>query len=446
MRPARAGRQVAAVLLLLAACESRERRAEAPAFSDIRVASRETPNGATPMFLVASNGARILAWVSAPGGGSDGRLQLSVTLPGAATPLPTAQIVDPLGPIEAHGEAPPQLAADAEGTLYALYTVGKSVPGERFPRSALRLVRSEDGGRSWSAPVTINEGEAFGSHNFHALLAGPKGRLYAAWLGGKGGASMVWLRRSEDGGRSWHETQLLHADPTCPCCRSGLALGPDGTLYAAWRNIFAGDVRDVVVARSRDGGATWDPPVRPRADGWVFPGCPHAGPSLRVDAAGAVHIAWWTGKGGSAGVYYARSDDGGKSFMALTIAVGERSRPSHVQLAVTATGPVVVWDDGQSAIPRILLRASEDGGRSFGKAMVVSAAELAASFPVVGIAGDSLRIAWSSTGTAGYEAAMAEEHHHDAKEPMGLPRVGQREILERTVPLAALVARPGRED
>ncbi len=76
---------------------------------------------------------------------------------------------DPLGPIEAHGEAPPQLAADPAGGISVLYTVGKEVPGERFPKSALRFIRSADSGRTWSEPRTVNDGTEFGSHNFHAL-------------------------------------------------------------------------------------------------------------------------------------------------------------------------------------------------------------------------------------------------------------------------------------
>lgn len=427
---------VGAVTLVGAACAGGGTPAASAAFTEARVASQETENGATPMFIVAPGGARVLAWVSAPGGGADGRLHLAVTPPGATAALPTVEIQDPLGPIEPHGEAPPQLGADSAGGLFVVYTVGKEVPGERFPRSALRLVRSEDSGKSWGAPVTVNEGEAFGSHSFHSVLASADGKLFIAWVG----QSKVWLRRSDDRGKTWHATQVLHGEPTCPCCRTSLALGKDGTLYASWRKIFEGDVRDVVVARSSDGGATWQEPVRPRADGWVFPGCPHAGPSLRVNAGGAVHIAWWTGKPGDAGVYYARSEDGGKSFAAVPIAVGARSTPAHVQLAIGPSGPVVVWDDGQGPIPRILLRASADGGASFGPVLLVSGENAAGSFPVLGVVGDSLRVAWSSTGTEAHHEEEAEKHAK-GHESMGLPRVGQKVILERTAALAGLLPR-----
>lgn len=190
------------------------------------------------------------------------------------------------------------------------------MPGERFPRSALRFSRSDDRGRTWSEPASVNEGERFGSHNFPALLAGPGGSVWAAWLSSSRGRSGVWLRRSVDGGRTWAPATLIDASEACPCCRTGLALGRDGSLYVSWRKVFDNGVRDVVVMRSPDAGDQWEAPVRPREDGWVIAACPHAGPALAVGPDGAVHIAWWTGKEGEAGVYYGRSVDRGRTFTA----------------------------------------------------------------------------------------------------------------------------------
>ena len=429
--PMRAHIRCFIVAVLLAACAQRDE--SAAGFTPARVVSHETENGATPMFLSAPSGARVVAWVSAQGGGSDGTLNVSVTPAGSAGPLPTATIRDPLGAIEAHGEAPPQLAADSAGAISVLYAVGKEVPGKRFPMSAMRFIRSTDDGRTWSTPVTVNDGHDFGSHNFHALTVAPGGSLLATWLDAREGHSGVWMSRSDDGGRTWEPNRPIYQEPTCPCCRTSVAVASDGAIYVAWRAILPGDVRDVVVTKSVDGGQTWGKPVRPRPDGWVYPGCPHAGPSLEVDEEGRVHVAWWTGKEGEAGVYYARSGDGGETFTAQAIATGERARPAHIQLALApADGVFLAWDDGLSDMPRVLVRSSADGGRTFGPEDVLSDPGAAASFPVVAVFGDSVAVAWSQTTAAEHQAQLAARvDMSDPKAVQSLPRVGQSEILLR---------------
>lgn len=438
-------RSTASILVLAgaAACAPARERTDPPAmaaFTPAQVVSQATENGATPMFLATPAGDRVVAWVSAAGGGSDGVANFAVTPAGAGDARPVVQVRDPLGPIEPHGEAPPKLAADGAGRLFFLYAVGKEVPGQRFPVSALRFIRSEDGGATWSAPVTVNDPGrfgAFGAHNFHALTAGPDGTLLATWLHAPMGKSGVALSRSTDQGRTWEPMRMIFADSTCPCCRTAVAMDGSGSIWVAWRRIFDGNVRDVVVMRSRDGGVTWDAPVRPHADEWVYPGCPHAGPSLALGAEGVLHLAWWTGKEGAAGVYHARSADGGATWVTTPLATGARSTPAHVQLVTAPGGAVVVaWDDGLSALPRVLLRRSLDGGATFAPVEVLSDSGVAATFPVLAVAGDSLAVAWSQATGAEHRAALARRA--DMRDPnavMRLPRVGQSEILVRTGPL-----------
>lgn len=429
------------VSMALAACAAPAPSEGEPAgFGPRRLASAETANGATPMLIISAAGTRALSWVADPHTGEPSELHLVLRRPDGETTRSVLR--DPLGAIEPHGEAPPQLAFAADGEVVAVYTVGREIPGRRFPASALRLARTIGGGTEWAAPVTVNEGEEFGSHNFHALLAGTRGDFYVAWLSSTAGNSGVWLRRTADGDTRWQPSRPIHAEPTCPCCRTALAEGPDGALYAAWRKIFAGEVRDIVVVRSDDGGESWTEPVRPRADEWVFPGCPHAGPALRVDPDGVVHIAWWTGKTGEAGVWYARSTDRGRSFTAEPVAIGERSAPAHVQLAPVAGGAVVAWDDGLGAAPRILMRRM---GAIPGPILVLSEAGAAASYPVLGVVNDSVVVAWTQMTTAAHHAAMAERPDmNDPEAVMSLPQVGQSAIWERSGPVTALAVPGGQ--
>lgn len=427
---------VAAAAMLTGACE----HPRAIELGKATPVSTATGVGTAPMFAVSPAGARAVAWVSAPGGGTDGRLYLSVN---GSEPI---EIRDPLGPIAAHGESPPELAYGPDGALNALYVVGKVRPDRRFPLGALRFVRSTDGGAHWTAPATVTDDSVFGSHNFHALHAGADGTLYASWLDGRAGRSGAYLASSTDGGTTWSANQRVAPGEACPCCRTAIATAADGTLYLAWRKVSADSVRDIVVARSADHGKSWSAPRTVHDDNWVFNACPHAGPSLAVDSAGTLHVAWWTGRDGIAGVYYAQSRDGAQTFSEpVPLQAPALARPAHVQLATAGHGRILVaWDDGSGAAPLIKLKVSSDNGRSFGSAIPLSDPGQAAGFPVLAVTGDSVAIAWSEENPD--EAARQAAARPDMSDPhssMGLEPVGQASVMVRLGVLAPVASGSG---
>jgi hypothetical protein len=394
-----------------------------------RAVSATTSVGVAPMFTVSQNGAEAVAWVSAPGGGTDGRLYISVA---EGAPV---ELRDSLGPVQAHGEAPPKIAYGPDGALNAVYEVGKLVPGQRYPLTALRFTRSTDGGRTWSAPVSVTTDGDFGAHNFHSFYAAPDSTLYASWLDGSTGKSAAFITSSRDGGRTWSAARRASVGEACPCCRTAIAAARNGTVYLAWRNVYAGNLRDIVVARSDDRGQTWSEPVRVHADQWVFDGCPHAGPALQVDAQDRLHVAWWTGRPKAAGVYYARSSDGGRTFgEPVALGIAEFSQPAHAQLGLAGAGTVVAaWDDGTRKSPQVVLRVSRDGGATFGPAQAASAPGRAAGFPVLAVYGERLAVAWSeqSPEAAARENDAMEHAEHDQSAVMGLHAVGDAQVLMR---------------
>jgi hypothetical protein len=97
--------------------------------------------GAAPAVAVAPDGRRAVAWVTAPGGGSDGRLRVLVVDPAGRAAGAPAELRDPLGPIEPHGEAAAEgrVRAGAAGCTRCGWWArgaGAPVPDERAPLRA----------------------------------------------------------------------------------------------------------------------------------------------------------------------------------------------------------------------------------------------------------------------------------------------------------------------
>ena len=137
----------------------------------------------------------------------------------------------------------------------------------------------------------------------------------------------------------------------CYCCKTTIAAGPDGSLYAAWRHVYPGDMRDIAFALSRDAGRTFTGPVRVSEDKWALTGCPENGPALAVDVRNRVHLVWPTIVSGSTagsdptlGLFYSTTVDG-RAFTARQ-RIATAGTPYHPQIAVSRSGALLLaWDE-----------------------------------------------------------------------------------------------------
>jgi hypothetical protein len=198
------------------------------------------------------------------------------------------------------------------------------------------------------------------------------------------------------------ETPRFLASGVCYCCKTSLVTGSDGALYAAWRHVYPGNIRDIAFTVSRDGGRTFAAPVRVSEDRWVIDGCPENGPSLAAAQDGRVHVVWPTlvpglaNGGGSEpalGLFYSVSADGRR--FAERQRLPTEGTPYHPQVAVNRrTGLLfVVWDELRGGRRHaVAARAASSDGR-FAREALASPA----SYPVVAPAGDGFVAAWTDT-------------------------------------------------
>jgi hypothetical protein len=222
----------------------------------------------------------------------------------------------------------PSVAVAADGAVYVVWTA--RVDSADKHGTDIYLSVSNDCAQTFSSEVKVNDDKVPGAHGMHSLAVARDGRVFVAWLDernvhapqpsakGEGHHTEsnreLFLAYSTDGGRTFSPNQKVAAE-ACPCCKTALAVSPDGTLYAGWRQVLPGSFRHIAVASSTDGGATFSSPKIVSDDHWILQGCPVSGPSLSVDSGGKLRVLWFAGGEGNApGLYFAESSDRAHSF------------------------------------------------------------------------------------------------------------------------------------
>jgi hypothetical protein len=271
-------------------------------------------------------------------------------------------------PIAANGEARPHIAFGNKDELYITYTkpIAKPHIGD------IRFVRSLDGGQTFSAPMTVHANRDVITHSFESMLVDRAGRIYVAWIDGRGyeqaktrkeryAGSAVYYAVSTDGGATFKGDYKV-ADHSCECCRIGLALNPQGNAVAMWRHVFAPNIRDHALSELTPDGKT-SPVSRVTFDDWRIDACPHHGPSVAYAPDGTRHQVWFNGKEGDGdGALYAMATPAGPP--GVPISLGSE-QASHPDVAVQGKQVVVAWKQFDGKSTAILARLSNDGGASW---------------------------------------------------------------------------------
>ena len=157
----------------------------------------------------------------------------------------------------------------------------------------------------------------------------------------------LFIAHSTDGGRTFSPNRKV-ASEACPCCKTSLAVGDDGTVYAGWRKVLPGSFRHIAVVRSEDGGTTFSSPKIVSDDRWVIQGCPVSGPSLSAGPGGGLFVLWYAaGEANAPGLYYSLSFDKARSFVQRRLVSQEAIRGTPL-LAPGGENAVAFWQAAET--------------------------------------------------------------------------------------------------
>jgi hypothetical protein len=318
------------------------------------------PGSGEPNLAVAPDGRVILSWIEAVGDGAHA-LRMAARTPGASWSA-AREVTRGTGFFVNWADFP-SVATHPDGSLWAHWLV-KS--GDSKYAYDVKISRSADGGKTWSAPLTPHRDGTQAEHGFVSLLP------FEQSMG------VVWLDGRKMAGGHGHdsktaETQLMFTtidrqgkladevvlDPrVCDCCQTA-AVPTSAGAVVAYRDRSPAELRDISAVRFDEAG--WSAPADVSGDGWKIEGCPVNGPALAASGSD-VALAWYASPPAGMRALVAFSRDGGRSF-GSPIQFDEGRPLGRVGVVLLADGSALVsWLERRGEAAQVLARRIEASG------------------------------------------------------------------------------------
>jgi len=292
----------------------------------------------------------------------------------------------------------PEAAFDRAGTLYYLFV---GLRGKGNNPMGVFLTSSDDRARTFRPPRLVLGPSNYQVRMAIDPTLGARGRIHLVWLhvgapaplgGLPPSANPILAKHSDDGGRSFSAPVPVSDGNRPRAVAPALAVGPGHTVDVLYYDLQR-DVRDyeglegptwnyspwsLVAATSSDGGEHFGPGVtvneRLVPPGRVMLIYTMPPPALVADRSGALYAAWTDARNGDPDVFMARSGDGGRGWSAplrLNDDPLHNGRDQYLpRLSLAGDGRIdaIFYDrraDGGDRYNDVSYTSSSDGGRHF---------------------------------------------------------------------------------
>lgn len=249
-----------------------------------------------------------------------------------------------------------------------------------FSGASIWMTMSTDGGKTFDSPIQVTAEQ------------GREVVMIQILLDENSNPILVWLNdgtlrftSSADSGATFKEIQTVGSG-ACECCQPSLVI-KDGALFIAYRGLEkqadGNDIRDILLATSKNSGETFDPFTRISDEHWFLNACPIAGPSMTMYEEN-IYVAWMDGRQAkpnqpyNGSVWFSISKDGGKTFSPnMQINPNPDIHQTLPSLAVDANGHIhLAWEYHGTEEQTIQYSISENNGETFSEPR-----ELVGGFP-----------------------------------------------------------------
>lgn len=313
-----------------------------------------TQSASQPNLTAAANGDLILSWIERTKQGH--RLQIST--------YRNKQWSQPNTVAEGNNwfvnwaDFPSTVALD-NGSIWAHYLVKSGVGTYAYD---VMLKSSNDGGKTWSSAIKVNDDGTNTEHGFVSLWPWSASSVAVAWLDGRktqGGAEhdhasskheensdkVMTLRAAVFNAQGQKINEWPLDQRTCDCCQTDAALTDKGPIVI-YRDRDMNEIRDIYTSRFI--GKQWTKGRVIAPDNWLMPACPVNGPAISAEN-NHVWAAWYTGANNTSSIRLAYSSNSGESYLASKPFKQGQNIQGRVDIDGNATDAWLLWTEEDTA-------------------------------------------------------------------------------------------------
>lgn len=300
-------------------------------------------------------------------------------------------------PMNFWDENPPSISVDKQGKVNVLYFADDK-------QDFTSYFSQSDDGSHFSEPVKVSSKADTNVHYQTEMVTDSQGKVHFLWhddrdaeeykKSGGGDLSIYYVTIDPKHSGSLPTDRRI-AQNICSCCRSAMALDVEGLPVVFARFVYPVNIRDHgMIKLTADGSHSQ--PWRVTYDDWKIEGCPTHGPALAISNDGRYHVTWFSQGKAQSGLFYAYSDDHGKTF-SHPFSIGHPDKlPGRADVMALGKRVAVVWKEFDGIITRVQAMRSDDGGKRWSSPKMMAETTSVSAHPALINDGERLFLTWSS--------------------------------------------------
>lgn len=279
--------------------------------------------------------------------------------------------------VSARNESRPKLAFDSKQGVYLSW----ASPREKKYSADIRFSYSKDYGKTFSAPITVNNDNLVIGHRFNEMLVNKQGDVSIVWLdsrlkqaNSKSQGSAIYMATANMNNEQGFLANQMLVNGTCVCCRLAVDFNTNGNLAILWRHIYGDNIHEFALTTLTE----QDTPYQVSHDHWQINGCPHQGGALSIADNNRYHLIWYNQGEKGKGIFYAYSDDAGKTLTSPLVIGEQTAQAAHPHLNEHNGVVDIVWTQFTGSEHQLWHQRSMDNGQGFSVAKITSMAKIGA--------------------------------------------------------------------